>query len=72
MAKTLEQERLALEEDARKLEGRRKLLEEKERQQAIATIERSGLLKLEASRLVALMDRIRTLGIEAVEKRLTA
>lgn len=72
MAKTLEQERLALEEDARKLESRRKLLEEKERQQAIATIERSGLLKLEAKRLSALMDRFKTLGIEAVEKRLTA
>lgn len=72
MAKTLEQERLALEEDERKLESRRKLLEEKERQQAIATIERSGLLKLEAKRLAALMDRIKTLGIEAVEKRLTA
>ncbi|WP_062769718.1 hypothetical protein [Sphingopyxis terrae] len=72
MAKTLEQERLALEEDERKLESRRKLLEEKERQQAIATIERSGLLKLEANRLSALMDRFKTLGIEAVEKRLTA
>ena len=72
MAKTLEQERLALEEDERKLESRRKLLEEKERQQAIATIERSGLLKLETKRLAALMDRIKTLGIEAVEKQLTA
>ena len=70
MAKTLEQERLALEEEQRRLEERRKRLEEKEREQAIATIEKSGLLKLEAKRLTTLVERIKTLGIEAVEKRL--
>jgi hypothetical protein len=70
MAKTLEQERLALIEDERRLDERRKRLEEKEREQAIATIERSGLLKLEAKRLASLTDRIKALGIEAVEKRL--
>lgn len=72
MAKTLEQERLAFEEDARRLDERRRKLEEKEREQAIATVEKSGLLKLEAKRLMALVDRIKTLGIEAVEKRLAA
>jgi len=72
MAKTLEQERLALEEDARRLEERRKRLEEKERELAISTIEKTGLLKLDAKRLTALSDRIKTLGIEAVEKRLAA
>lgn len=72
MAKTLEQERLALEEDARRLEDRRKRLEEKEREQAISTVEKSGLLKLETRRLAALTDRIKALGIEAVEKRLAA
>ncbi len=72
MAKTLEQERSALEEDARKLEERRRKLEEKEREQAIATVEKSGLLKVEAKRLAALTERIKTLGIEAVEKRLAA
>ncbi len=72
MAKTLEQERLAFEEDARRLEERRKRLEEKEREQAIATIEKSGLLKLETKRLAALTDRIKALGIETVEKRLAA
>ena len=61
MAKTLEQERLAFEEDARRLEERRRRLEEKEREQAILTVERSGLLKLEAKRLAALTDRIKTL-----------
>ena len=72
MAKTLEQERLAFEEDARRLEARRRKLEEKEREQAISTVEKSGLLKLEVKRLAGLTERIRSLGIEEVEKRLTA
>ncbi|WP_371424527.1 hypothetical protein [Tardiphaga sp.] len=72
MAKTLEQERLAFEGDARRLEERRRKLEEKEREQAISTVEKSGLLKLEAKRLSSLTERIRSLGIEEVEKRLTA
>jgi hypothetical protein len=72
MAKTLEQERLALEEEERKLQSRRKLLEEREREQAIALVERAGLLKLDGRRLGALMDRIKALGIEAVEKKLAA
>lgn len=70
MAKTLEQERLAFEEDARRLEERRKRLEDKEREQAIVTVEKAGLLKLDAKRLAALTDRIKALGIDAVEKRL--
>jgi len=70
MAKTLEQERLALEEDARRLDERRRKLEEKEREQAIAAVEKSGLLKVESKRLASLMARIKTLGIETVEKRL--
>lgn len=70
MAKTLEQERQALEEDQRRLEERRRKLEEKEREQAIATIEKSGLLKLDSKRLATLMGRIKTLGFEEVEKRL--
>ena len=63
---------MAFEEDARRLDERRRKLEEKEREQAIATVEKSGLLKLEAKRLMALVNRIKTLGIEAVEKRLAA
>jgi len=72
MARTLEQERAALEEDARKLEVRRKKLLEKEREQAIATVDKSGLLTLEAKRLGGLIERIRKLGIDEVEKRLAA
>jgi len=72
MAKTLEQERSAFEEDVRRLEDRRRKLEEKEREQAITTVEKSGLLKVDAKRLTALTERIRSLGIEEVVKRLAA
>ena len=72
MARTLEQERAALEEEGRKLEERRQRLEEKEREAAIQAIEKTGLLKLETKRLGNLLGRIRSLGIDEVEKRLTA
>jgi hypothetical protein len=54
--------------DQRRLEERRRKLEEKEREQAIATIEKSGLLKLEPKRLADLTARIKTLGFEEVER----
>ncbi|AMK20590.1 MULTISPECIES: hypothetical protein [Sphingomonadales] len=72
MARTLEQERAAIEKDVRKLEERRQRLEEKEREAAIQAIEKTGLLKLETKRLGNLLGRIRSLGIDEVEKRLTA
>lgn len=72
MARTLEQERAALEEEGRKLEERRQRLEEKEREAAIQAIEKTGLLKLEGKRLSGLVARIKSLGIEEVEKRLRA
>ncbi|AMK26134.1 MULTISPECIES: hypothetical protein [Sphingobium] len=72
MARTLEQERAALAEDERKLEERRQRLVEKEREAAIQAVDRAGLLKLEGKRLAGLMTCIRSLGIDEVEKRLTA
>lgn len=72
MARTLEQERAAIEEDARKLEERRQRLEEKERDAAIQAVDKTGLLKLEGKRLGSLLGRIRALGIVEVEKRLMA
>lgn len=72
MARTLEQERAAIDEEARRLEERRQRLEEKERDAAVQAVEKAGLLKLDAKRLGALLARIRSLGIEEVEKRLTA
>ncbi|QPI75503.1 hypothetical protein [Sphingobium sp. Cam5-1] len=72
MARTLEQERAALAEDERKLEERRLRLAEKEREAAIQAVDKAGLLKLEGKRLMGLMTRIRSLGIDEVEKRLAA
>ncbi|WP_337847873.1 hypothetical protein [Sphingomonas sp.] len=72
MARTLEQERAAIEEEARKLEERRQRLEERAREQAIQAVDKAGLLKLDTKRLSGLLGRIRTLGIDEVEKRLTA
>ncbi|KKW90322.1 hypothetical protein [Sphingobium chungbukense] len=72
MARTLEQERAAIEEEARKLEERRQKLEDREREQAIQTVEKAGLLKLDGKRLAQLLARIRTLGIDEVERRLIA
>jgi hypothetical protein len=72
MARTLEQERAAIEGEARKLEERRQKLVDREREQAIQTVEKAGLLKLDSKRLAQLLERIRTLGIDEVEKRLIA
>ncbi|MCF8706980.1 hypothetical protein [Rhizorhapis sp. SPR117] len=72
MARTLEQERIAIEQEAHRLEERRQKLEEREREQAIHAIDKTGLLKLDTKRLSGLLARIRSLGIDEVEKRLTA
>ena len=72
MAKTLEQERSAFEADAQRLEERRRKLEEREREQAITAVEKAGLLKLEIRRLTAIVERVKSLGIDEVEKRLRA
>lgn len=71
MARTLEQERAAIEEDARKLDDRRQRLEMRERDQAIQAVEKAGILKLELKRLAQMLERIRALGIDEVEKRLS-
>src|SRR3546814_17818282 len=72
MARTLEQERAAIETEARKLEERRRSLADREREQAIQPIDKGGLLKLETGQLARLVGRIMFLGIAEVEKRLTA
>lgn len=72
MARTVEQERLALEEEERRLAERRKQLVERERDEAIRTIEKTGLLKLDGRRLEEIARRIKALGVEEVERRLAA
>ncbi|WP_327754317.1 hypothetical protein VVT58_20825 (plasmid) [Sphingobium sp. SJ10-10] len=72
MAKTVEQERAAIEAEQTRLQERLKALEEKERQMAIAAVEKSGLLKAEPKKLTTILSRIKTLGIDEVQKRLAA
>ena len=72
MARTLEQERTALAQDEQRLADRRKQLEDREREEAIKAFERSGLLKLDPRRIENLAKRIRTLGLDEAERRLTA
>lgn len=72
MARTLEQERQALEEEERRLSEKRELLAKREREEAIRVVEKAGLLKLDGKRLELLTGRIKALGIEEVEKRLAA
>lgn len=42
------------------------------REAAVVTVERAGLLKLPLDRLEGLMKVVKTLGVDEVEKRLTA
>lgn len=72
MARTLEQERTALAQEEQRLVERRKLLEAREREEAIKALDKAGLLRLEISRIEALGKRIKALGLAEVEKRLAA
>lgn len=72
MAKSLEDERAAIAADEARLGERKRLLAEREKDQAIALIEKAGLLKLDPGRFAGLVERIRKLGIDEAEKRLTA
>lgn len=72
MARSLEQERQSIEEDERRLAERKQRLAERQREEAIAAIDRAGLLALDGQRIAALTAQIRALGIDEVEKRLAA
>jgi hypothetical protein len=72
MPRSLKQERQQLEEEEKRLQERRAKLAEAEQRQALETVAKSGLLKLDEERLGGLMKRIKTLGIDEVEKRLQA
>ena len=61
---------LAVEE--RKLADRRKAHLKKLRDTAIDKVEKVGLLKLPLDRLERIMEAVKTLGVDEVEKRLTA
>ncbi|TCP32392.1 MULTISPECIES: hypothetical protein [unclassified Sphingomonas] len=72
MAKSLDAEMAAIEADERKIAERRQAHAARLREAAVGTVERAGLLKLPLDRLEGLMKAVKTLGVDEVEKRLTA
>jgi protein required for attachment to host cells len=72
MAKSLDAEMAAIEAEERKLGERRQVHRSRVREAAIGEVEKAGLLKLPLDRLEALMKAVKTLGVDEVEKRLTA
>lgn len=72
MASKLEKERAAIREEEVRLAERKKKLAEREADERASAIAKSPLGKLDQGRLDALLGRIKTLGIEEVEKRLSA
>ena len=72
MAKSLDAEMAAIEAEELKLAERRKAHQKKLRETAIDRVEKVGLLKLPLDRLERLMEAVKTLGMDEVEKRITA
>lgn len=72
MAKSLDAELAALAADERRLVERRQALQTRQREAAIGAVEKAGLLKLPLTRLDPLMKAVKALGLDEVEKRLTA
>lgn len=72
MARTIEEEMESLREEERRLASKKAQPVKRARDEAIKSVEKTGLLKLESRRLEALAGRIKSLGIEEVEKRLAA
>ena len=72
MAKSLDAEMAAIEAEQRKLDERRKAHLARLRETAIAKVEKAGLLKLPLDRLGGIMDAVKALGVDEVEKRLKA
>ena len=72
MAGKIEKERAAIREEELKLAERKKSLAEREAEERSAAIAKSVLGRLDSDRLEALLARMKTLGIDEVEKRLLA
>ena len=68
----LEKERAAIAAEEMRLADRKKKLAEREIAERTKVIGKSVLAKLEQERLTALLARMRSLGVEEVEKRLLA
>lgn len=72
MAGKIEKEWAAIREEELKLAERKKRLAEREAEERSAAIAKSVLGRLDSDRLEALLARMKTLGIDEVEKRLLA
>jgi hypothetical protein len=72
MAKSLDAELAAIAADERKLVERRQAHQAKVREAAVGTGERAGRFKLPLDRLEGRRKAVKTLGVDEVEKRLTA
>ena len=72
MPVSVERERAAIEADEQRIIERRKKLVERERAQLAKMIDDAGLMKVEPDRLSTLLKKMKTLGIDEVEKRLAA
>lgn len=72
MAGKIEKERAAILEEELKLAERKKRLAEREASERAAAMAKSVLAKLDSDRLQAVLARMKTLGIDEVEKRLLA
>ena len=72
MANKIEWERAAIEADEKRLAERRKKLLEREQSERSKLINKSVLGKLDQDRLEKLLDRMKDLGVDEVESRLSA
>lgn len=72
MAGKIEKERAAILEEELKLAERKKRLAEREASERAAAMAKSVLAKLDSDRLQPVLARMKTLGIDEVEKRLLA
>ena len=72
MAKSLNAETAAIEAEEQRLAERRKAHKVRLREAAVETVDKAGLFRLPLNRLEELMKVVKTLGVDEVEKRLTA
>ena len=72
MARSIEQERVQLEADAKKLGERRRLLADRERAELMKEVEKSGMFKGDPDQIRALLAGVKKLGMAEAAKRLTA
>lgn len=71
MRRTIEQEEAALKADEARISERREKLDVRRKGAAERALKASGLFGLESQRLSALAERMKALGMDEVERRLS-